>query len=339
MHPELNPALKDSPVGKSLGLVKPTTGIPGAPGGPPLPGKPGGPGIPAGPGVPAKPPIPPVTGVGTPLGGLKDLPVPKDFLLNNGTFGAFGMVPNDLSKYQLGDWKIPDSGFGSLPDIDAPNADAVKQLNCTGSCLPDHIPTVADGIMEGFQAPAMPGVFSAVPTDGLTGVVGTLMNSAGNGLALIPLSMLQDLPLGTDSTKNARFIGGPGSFAENTGIGGVKVQVDSTDPLGLSKSTTTLTSNDNGYVSLVLFPLGSYTLIASKEGYESTSGAGQAPAPGQTTGEEYTMKAATGNAISDELANHGVNWLIVLVVGALLLVWGSNAYKARKAKKGKGGKP
>ncbi len=328
MKPDLNPKLAGSSVGKSTGLVPKAPGTPGGPAVPKAPGSPGGPAL------PGKPPVPPVTGVGTPLGGLKDLPVPKNFLVDNGTFGAFGMMPKDLSKYQLGDWKIPDNGFGSLPDIDAPNADAVKTLNCTGTCLPDHVPTVADGIFESFQSPSIAGIAPVVPTDALTGVVGTFMNAAGNGISLIPLSMLQDLPLGTDSTKTARFIGGQGSFAENTGIGGVKVQVDSTDPLGITKATATLTSNDNGYVSMTLFPLGSYTITATKSGYESVSGAGQAPAPGQTAGEEYTMKAASGNAIADELANHGVNWIIFVLIGGLLLLMGSNAWKKHKAKKG-----
>lgn len=316
INPDTNTALKNSPAAKALGLTQ-------------NPLNPNTAGLPGGPGLEGAKAVPQVLGMGTPAGNLKDMPNVREHLADGGSVAAFAAKPQDLSKQRLGAWNLPSKGFGALPEVDAVNPDAIRAGSCTGPCLPDHIPNLYDAQMEGLQAPAMPGINPVVPTEAASGVTG-FVQTATSALDLIPTDLLNGLGLAATSEVQFRFIGEATSAFSNTGIPGVTVQVETSDPLGLAKQTSVHKSNNNGYVVIPMTALGKYTVQGDKDGFVSQGGSGQAPAPGSKTGKEFVMSSDTGNEAEDFVRDNAITLLLVVLVGVIAYV----SYRNRKKNKG-----
>ncbi|MEK6986190.1 MAG: hypothetical protein AABX89_07400 [Candidatus Thermoplasmatota archaeon] len=250
---------------------------------------------------------------GTDTGLLKDLPpIPHDGTKLGGVVGFGPTLPS------FGKWKLPSEGIGAIPGIDGPNPSALKDVGCKGSCLPDHDLNVLDGIYEGMQAPAMPNAATIIPMGASQGVVAALTNAVGTAIATVPLSVLQQAPIGAMSQLTIRAVGGSSTGYLSQGLKEVAVQVDSSDLFGISKTSSTSTTNTNGYATLPISALSQYTVTLTKQGYQPATGTGQAPAPGGKAGQEYTMESGTGNNALDWFNNNKAESIVGLLTLALV---------------------
>lgn len=270
--------------------------------------------------------------VGTPELRLKDMPQPAPDIPSIGGFGFAPDLPN-LKGFTLPSFRLPELGVGSLPDVEPIDPDVP-------SVTPDldfpETPNVLHGIFEAWDMGFLPGLVSVVPLDAATSAFGAVADVAsGNGLMAMPASILQGLPLGTTSQLTLRYVGESGSIFSNQGIEGVRVQMSSGDPLGMTKTTNTHESNLNGYVVIPVASLGTWTATGSHDDYQDTQTSGQAPPPGGEAGQEVTMEANSGNAAAD-FARSNSTWLLLAIVAVGLLVVFRKDVKGlgQKAKKG-----
>lgn len=257
--------------------------------------------------------------VGTPEGRLGDFPDLSEYMAEPGAVVGYVQFPPSAAP-KLGEWSLPENGIGSAPNIASPSVN--PETPDFDVNTPDLDSTALDGIFESFQAPATTNLATIVPVSEVTGMISTVTDVYGNGLSMIPLDVLQDLPIGTTSVMKFRFVGESGSIFSGTGISGVTATITSVDPLGLSERQESAESNSNGYVVVPLASLGDFKVVATHESYQQTEGHGQAPAPGQEGGQEYTMSSASGNAAQDFASNNSlflVMALAALAVGFLLV--------------------
>lgn len=254
--------------------------------------------------------------VGTPEMKLKDMPKPSPDVPSVGSFGFSPDLPN-LKGFTMPSFQLPDKGVGSLPDVDSLDADVP-------SVDPDldfpESPNVLHGIFEAWDMGFLPGLVSVVPLDAATSAFGAVADlTTGNGLMAMPATLLQGLPLGTTSELTLRYVGESGSIFSNQGIEGVRVQMTSGDPLGMTKTTNTHESNLNGYVVVPVASLGTWSAVGSHDDYQDVTTSGQAPPPGQESGQEVTMEANSGNAAAD-FARSNSTWLLLALIAVVLLV-------------------
>ena len=254
--------------------------------------------------------------VGTPDLKLAQMPKPN---LDITRFGGFAVAPDlpNLKGFTLPTFRLPPGGVGSLPDVDSLDVDAP-------TVDPDldfpRAPNVLDGIFEAWDMGFLPGLVSVVPLDAATGMFGAVADlTTGNGIMAMPATILQGLPLGTTSELTLRYVGESGSIFSNQGIEGVRVQMTSADPLGMTKTTNTHESNLNGYVVVPVASLGQWTAVGSHDDYQDASTSGQAPPPGSDGGQEVTMQTESGNAAADFVRGNSM-WLILAVVGVGFMV-------------------
>lgn len=230
------------------------------------------------------------------------------------------LPPATLDRFTLDDFTLPQSGLAGIPEVDSIDPDA-PSIPCTGSCLPGFDPNVLDGIHETFGSASLNGIMPVIPVSEASGVVGQVMGLSGEGFAAVPVDALKQLAPGATSKVVFRVVGSQGSLFGGTGIEAAQVQLESTDPLGLSTSSQVLTTNTNGYSVAALGSMSDWTVKISKEGFETLQGAGQAPLPGSESGEEYEMQAKSDSKAGDVVKNNSLFLVAAAALVVLAVVW------------------
>lgn len=220
--------------------------------------------------------------------------------------------------------EVPDTGIGSVPEVDRPQG------------LPEHDvapglgfadPSFLSAIHEMFPAPAMPGLIDVVPLDTAAGVASMVSDVQGNAVALVPVDAMKALPVGQATEFVVRFVGEAGSLFSQTGISGVTATVTSSDPLGLSQSTQSGTSNANGYVTWQIPTGAEYSVVGRHDKYDAVSGSGQIGFLGDRQGQEYTMESQGSGTTADFVRN---NSLVLVIAAVAVLAIGYFWWRQRK---------